>query len=318
MHRSLVAVVLLLSSGALVACSGDSQSGNPGPGSVGSGGAFATGGATGSGLPPGGAGGFSPGTGGALPNGGFVGAGGGLLGMGGSLGVGGSLGAGGDLFGMGGALGTGGALGAGGAAGTDLGEGDGSDVVMIGDSWMNLGGVGIQQSVVKASGNKPYRQLGVPGTRMLDEVIPNQYEAAKVANPNIKTLVMTGGGNDILQDVAVLTDCFATGPACKAQIDKVGARYQALAQEAAADGVQDVIIVMYGRGTLLGAGPVEYVWQSVKPICDSAPVDCHMVDPDEVAGTTMAMRDGIHPTDAGFDQLGTYVYQLMQREGMRR
>jgi len=33
---------------------------------------------------------------------------------------------------------------------------------------------------------------------------------------------------------------------------------------------------------------------------------------------TMQMPDGIHPTYAGFDQLGAYVYRLMQREGMRR
>jgi len=43
-----------------------------------------------------------------------------------------------------------------------------------------------------------------------------------------------------------------------------------------------------------------------------------MVDPDKVAGMTMQMPDGIHPTYAGFDQLGAYVYRLMQREGMRR
>ena len=130
--------------------------------------------------------------------------------------------------------------------------------------------------------------------------------------------VMTGGGNDILQDPAILLDCFNVGTACKQQIDKVGVRFKSQLEEAAADGVQDVVIVMYGRGTALGAGPVDYVWQTVKPLCDNAPVNCIMVNPDKVAGMTMAMRDGIHPTDAGFDQLGNYVYELMQREGMRR
>src|SRR5690554_6698422 len=63
--------------------------------------------------------------------------------------------------------------------------GPGTDVVFIGDSWMNLTGIaelgilppgfdllvyallppmGIQQSVVHASGNRPYRSYGVPGT----------------------------------------------------------------------------------------------------------------------------------------------------------
>ena len=32
----------------------------------------------------------------------------------------------------------------------------------------------------------------------------------------------------------------------------------------------------------------------------------------------MQLRDGIHPTDAGFDALGKTVFQLMEKEGMRR
>ena len=32
----------------------------------------------------------------------------------------------------------------------------------------------------------------------------------------------------------------------------------------------------------------------------------------------MPTRDGIHPTDAGYDQLGQAIYQLMVSEGMRR
>lgn len=32
----------------------------------------------------------------------------------------------------------------------------------------------------------------------------------------------------------------------------------------------------------------------------------------------MPTRDGIHPTDAGYDLIGQHLQQLMQLEGMRR
>src|SRR5207248_1465446 len=107
-----------------------------------------------------------------------------------------------------GASGTGGTgAGAGGSGGgsggapaemhMDLGKGDGSDVITIGDSWMNLIFTGIEPSLDSVSGQH-YRHYAVPGTLVLNEQIPGQYESAKQANPAIKTVVMTGGGNDIL------------------------------------------------------------------------------------------------------------------------
>lgn len=283
------------------------------------------GGATG----PAGTAGMMLGAGGLLGGGGDLGLGGSPGSAGMMLGAGGLLGGGGDLgaAGVGGALGAGGLLGAGGDFGAggrppddgvDLGVGDGQDVVLIGDSWMNLGSVGIQQSVVKASGGRPYRTLGVSGTRMLNGQIPGQYAAAKAADPDIKTLIVTGGGNDVLQDPLVLVDCFNVGPTCQAQLDQVGDVFEEMSQEALADGVEDVIIIMYTRNTLLGAPIVDYVWETMTDTCTNGPVRCYMIDPDEVAGGLMETRDGIHPTDAGYDQLGEAVYQLMVQEGMRR
>ncbi len=200
----------------------------------------------------------------------------------------------------------------------DLGMGDGSDVVAIGDSWMNLGSVGIQQSLVAASG-QPYRAYGVPGTRLLDEAIPGQYAAARAENPNIKTVVVTGGGNDILQNPLLLLDCPALGQSCMDTMDMIGVRYEELAAELAADGVEDIIIVNYSRATALGPEPIQYAWEALAPFClESSPVDCHLVDSDEVAGGTMPLRDGIHPTDAGYDMLGEHIYELMVSGGMRR
>lgn len=205
------------------------------------------------------------------------------------------------------------------AKGEDQGVGDGHDVILIGDSWMNLNGVsGIQQSVAKAASGKGYRPFGVPGTRMLDNVIPMQYQAAKTQNADIKTVIMTGGGNDVLMDPLVLADCLMVGQACKDRVEQVGALYEKMAGELAADGVQDVVIVLYTRGTLLGAKVIDHIWAKMTPICDNAPVRCHLVDPDQLGAGTMKTRDGIHPTDEGYDLIGKSVYERMEKEGMRR
>jgi hypothetical protein len=255
--------------------------------------------------------------------GGFAGmSGAGAVGGGGAGGAAGMGGAGGAA-GMGGAGGAAGMGGTGGGAGmdpdpqTDLGMGDGSDVITIGDSWMNLGSVGIQQSLVAASG-QPYRTYGVSATRMLDGAIPGQYAKAKAENPDITTVVMTGGGNDILQNPLLLIDCPALGQSCKDVLDMVGKAYEELGKQMAADGVQDLIVINYTRNTAIGSMPVDYSWETQADYCaNMSPVDCHMIDPDEVTGGTM-LRDGIHPTDAHYDLIAQSVYDLMVERGIRR
>jgi hypothetical protein len=186
----------------------------------------------------------------------------------------------------------------------DLGKGDGSDVIAIGDSWMNLGATGIQQSLVRLS-MQPYRTYGVPGTRLLDEVIPSQYTSAKRANPDIKTVVMTGGGNDILLTGAGV-DRSTAGPATMGQIDMIGVRLVELWNEMGADGVQDVVYIEYSRGGGSEAA-VNYATEALKPLCDNhEAVRCHWVDSDDFL-MKMLSADGIHPTGDGCNKIATGV-----------
>jgi lysophospholipase L1-like esterase len=203
----------------------------------------------------------------------------------------------------------------------DYGMGDGKDVITIGDSWMLLSaGTGIEVSLEKVS-KRDYRNFGVPGTKLLDEVIPKQYETAK-GQGKVSTVIMTGGGNDIIQDKP--TDCAdsAFGDVCKAQIDKVGARLVKLWDEMSADGVQDVLLIGYTRKASLLLSPLaksaEYSNTTIPPLCQAVkpPLRCHVLDSDTVFDG--ATREGIHPTNAGYDKIGAAVWQLMQDEGMRR
>jgi lysophospholipase L1-like esterase len=199
----------------------------------------------------------------------------------------------------------------------DLGKGDGSDVITIGDSWMSLGATGIQQSLVKASG-QPYRTYGRGGTRLLNEVIPGQYTTAKRADPDIKTVVMTGGGNDIIQVPGLRDDCTAMGAQCAMVVGQILDRLTKLWTEMAADGVQDVIYVQYSNPE---GNNVDYAQASgdglAKRCAEApAPLRCHRVETlDIVMGD---IPDGIHPSAVAYDRLGVAVHDLMTAKGMRR
>jgi hypothetical protein len=191
----------------------------------------------------------------------------------------------------------------------DLGMGDGKDVVTIGDSWMQLYVAGIEESLDKASG-QTYRHYAVPGTLVLDEVIPNQYESAKMENPDIKTVVMTGGGNDILT-----TNC--ADEACNSIVDMVSDRLTMLMQEMGKDGVQDIVLIGYTYpDDTSKRESLDYSIMLNKMFCkpDSMP-RCHSLDSTQL---DITLRDGIHPDDAGYDLIGETVWQMMQDQGMRR
>lgn len=202
----------------------------------------------------------------------------------------------------------------------DLGKGNGKDVIAIGDSWMLLFTSGIQESLVKASGGQPYRKYGVPGTRLLDGAIPGQYTSAKREDPNIKTVVMTGGGNDIIQNASIEQDCTTGGAMCTAQLEKIGKALSDLWAQMSKDGVQDVIHVMYSSAA---GKPMANRDANNKMLTDSCaavapPLRCHLLNTDMIITKSDLRSDGIHPTDPGYDKIGKAVFDLMVKEGMRR
>jgi len=210
----------------------------------------------------------------------------------------------------------------------DLGKGDGSDVILLGDSWMSntlqiegTGG-GISPALQQVS-MQPYRNYAVQGVMMLmadtfGPAIPTQYPAAKAANPNIKTVVMTGGGNDIIQNSTLQADCKMGGAMCKMTLDQIGEALNTLWTQMAADGVQDIVFINYSDdvGTvapsLRGDGGVP-----TPMICSTGKVRCWEYDSTAAVMKQIA-ADGIHPLAAANTRMATEVYALMTSEGMRR
>jgi hypothetical protein len=210
----------------------------------------------------------------------------------------------------------------------DLGKGTGSDVVLIGDSWMSntlqiegTGG-GIAPSLIAVAKN-PYRNYAVQGVMLLQAdtygpAIPTQWDQAKRVNPMIKTVVMTGGGNDIIQNPTLEASCKDGTDMCKQLLIKIGDALNTLWTQMANDGVQDIVYIQYAEdvgtlnASLRGDNGVK-----TPEICLTGKVRCHAVN------TTAAVMhqiagDNIHPLQAANDRVAKLVYDLMVSEGIRR
>jgi hypothetical protein len=207
----------------------------------------------------------------------------------------------------------------------DLGKGNGSDVVLMGDSWMSntlqlegTGG-GIAPSLQGASG-QPYRNYAVQGVMLLSDdsfgpAIPTQWDQAKFVNPDIKTVVMTGGGNDVIQNPGLQSDCDMDGDQCKEFRKNLIAALDKLWTQMASDGVQDIIYVRYAaKSTTMMTGSSTPM---VPAICTSGKVRCHSLDTTDLVNGEIAL-DNIHPLISANDRMAMALVDMMQAEGMRR
>lgn len=195
----------------------------------------------------------------------------------------------------------------------DLGKGDGKDVITIGDSWMAgpLNTSGIEAALDRA-GTK-YRHYGVTATTLLSGQIPGQYDSAKRANPKISTVIMTGGGNDVM----FTGGACSTPEACAEFAGKITAGLNTLWTKMAEDGVKDVIYVAYSENA--GSTPVENrgASKAVAEICYSGRISCHTVATTDIIAKS-DLADGIHPGTAGNNRIAKRVLELMETRKMRR
>jgi len=200
----------------------------------------------------------------------------------------------------------------------DQGEGDGQDVVTIGDSWMNittnLGG--IEGGLDRVTG-KVYRHYAVAATTVLSGVIPGQYSTAKRINPDIKTVIMTGGGNDVIMDMTLTADCMASGDRCRQRLLDVMERLAELWTEMNEDGVRDVFVVNYAEGAGTGVGNIDVRQEYMERIEQiPPPIVMHFIETTDIVNGRLA--DGIHPTSQACTEIAQAVYDHMIEAGARR
>lgn len=212
----------------------------------------------------------------------------------------------------------------------DPGKVAAADVVTIGDSWISntlqfegTGG-GISPSLRRVSGQR-YPNYAVQGVMLLERsgfgaAIPTQWDEALRDNRNIKTVVMTAGGNDVIQDTAVQNDCAEGGNICKAKLMEIATALKTLWGRMAAAGVKDIIHIAYAKSAGAGFKDAEENAKNLAALCAAvpAPTRCRIVNTDALVGARGIAIDGIHPTQAANDRIATAVYELMEAEHIAR
>jgi hypothetical protein len=178
----------------------------------------------------------------------------------------------------------------------------------MGDSWM----AGIAPNLIDVSG-QPYRNYSAGGTPLLQEtagtggrqIIPDQYERAKMDNPDIKTVVLTAGGIDL-----------AEGPGLGAEgATKIEMALTTFFAQFEADGVKDIVYYSYSRATSEQA--IQTLADAQIKVCSAQTVvRCHFIDADEII--MRMLGDAIHPTAMGSRMLAEKAYAVMKEQGARR
>ena len=208
------------------------------------------------------------------------------------------------------------------------GSTDGSDVAMIGDSYLALSGdiTKVLQGLARDAGSLPptakYRTYYVSGTQLeggFSPNIPQQFKNALAQGP-IKTVIMTGGANDVLiGDPSCGNAPAPNGASCKNTIDTAAKAAADMLQEMAAAGVQDVIYLFYphlppGREGLNTS--LDYGYTVTRPLCENATVRCHFIDQREAYAGHMEyfQWDNTHPTLAGSTVSAGLIWNVMKTE----
>jgi hypothetical protein len=215
-------------------------------------------------------------------------------------------------------------------AGCDPDETSKPCVVMLGDSIFALSGR--ETRALEDLSGDTYRTYYISGAQMEGgpiKTIPKQYEDA-IADGPIRTVILDGGGNDVL--IGGLVKCsVAYGgelrDQCDAIIDKTLASFETLFRQMIADGVENIIYqgYYYVRN--------KWLWQVTDELQDMGDVlvaemaaeypDVKFVfiDPRlhfDQGDTSYLILDGIHPTRAASETLANLVWDAMVEDGIEQ
>jgi hypothetical protein len=200
----------------------------------------------------------------------------------------------------------------------DPGRGDGRNVVTLGDSWMEFSAnVGIEDSLRAASG-QPYRTYGMDGAQFLTNQIDAQYDVAHAEDPDIKTVILTAGGDDIFR-ADRQQGCLEGAPECADTLLEVRKRINLLLLQLSQDGVEDAVIVPFNKNAGGGIPAYDEHLQAVTQLCAAAPAPlrCQIFAIEDALMGDLRL-DGVHPSDAAFNRIGNAVFALMVAQQMHR
>lgn len=203
---------------------------------------------------------------------------------------------------------------------------DNNQVVNLGDSIFALSGE--IQDYLHSYAGKTFRRYAVSGAELAGGVLApdlaSQYATAKSDNSNIETILMDGGGNDILLPAIAFDpyDCKTQwyewgrlSNSCKDFIDDIYVDGVNLLNTMAADGVDHVIYLgyYYTKDTILLQldsleEAVDYGDYRLAQACQYSAVDCTFIDPRGVINDGDIKSDAIHPKTSGSYKIANLIW----------
>ncbi|GAA3960571.1 SGNH/GDSL hydrolase family protein [Allohahella marinimesophila] len=208
-------------------------------------------------------------------------------------------------------------------------DADNDQVVTLGDSIFALSGK--LQDELEAKAGETFRRYTVSGAELSDgniaTSIEDQYQRALTDNSDIDTIVMNGGGNDILIPAIAFdpNDCKTQwyefgrlSAKCQRFIDDVYVDGVNLLNQMDADGIDNVIYLGYyytKNGIFLLDSmeeAVDYGDLRLNQACNFSTIDCQFVDPRSSIRDRNIIIDGIHPTAEGSRILADLIWPKLQ------
>jgi len=199
----------------------------------------------------------------------------------------------------------------------------------MGDSYVKYNGINDLEprleSLARADGalgaTQSYRNYAQAGFSLASGgfgLIPPQVDMAIRANPDIKFVVFSGGGNDVLLgDQTCLIDGSSMRSSCTMVATKAIQAAKGMLDKLKAAGVAEIVQFFYPHAPAGGAELSDWAIPMYKQQCESASTEgfrCHFVDSRALfeGKTGMFQSDGIHPSSKGADMLAELLYTTMK------
>ena len=205
-------------------------------------------------------------------------------------------------------------------------------VVNIGDSIFALSGE--IQNRLHALGGKTFRRYATSGAELKggDLIAPsvvNQFATARADNSAIQTVLMDGGGNDILIPVLTLFDLYnckrdwwegSLSSSCKNLINDIYVDGVNLLNEMRNRGVTKVLYLgyYYTKDSLISGNlsalrdAINYGDDKFRTACQNSLVSCTFIDPRSSIVNSDIIADGIHPATSGSHKIANLIWPHLQ------
>lgn len=204
----------------------------------------------------------------------------------------------------------------------------GTSIATVGDSWMH-NTLGTGSAISGALKRKGVRldNYAIQGVMLLKNNLFGRSVTSQIQNQVIrrgssqyKTVIATGGGNDIIENPSLQADCGKSPPGsrCQAKLEEIGKRWIQLWGQLGAAGVKDVVYVAYANAAGSAPGAAKDSGNKLAEICESqTAIRCTFIDTNDVVpGKGALSLDGIHPTTSTNNKIAAKIIAAMDAKGI--